>query len=269
MSSSPLPKFGNPPVVEVALSILFDPLLGFRSAHAGLLWERIKDQFPVTEDQPELPPAIEEPSAFSPPQPPRLEIMERPRLRTWFQNADGTQLLQIQHNRIAYNWKRGINAVPYPSYETVEQRFRELLPVFMEFINRQRLGDLVPIQAEVTYVNHIRENHQKIGEVFTVWPLRDSNAFLPPPEDVRMVARYPITNERREFVGRLMAEVQPAYLTSDRTEVISLNMIARGKPDSQTIDGAFGFLNRGHEWIVRGFVELTTSAMHAKWDRKQ
>jgi len=90
MSSSPLPKFGNSPVVEVALSILFEPLERFRSAHAGRLWERIKDRFPTTEDQHELPYAIEEMTAPAPP--PRLELMDRPRSRTWFQSADGTQL---------------------------------------------------------------------------------------------------------------------------------------------------------------------------------
>ena len=104
---SPLPKFDNPPVVEVALSLSFEPFEHFRSAHAGRLWERLKDQFPVTEDQPELPSAIELPGAPAPPPPPRLEFMDRPRLRTWFQSEDGTQLLQVQHNRVAYNWKRG------------------------------------------------------------------------------------------------------------------------------------------------------------------
>src|SRR6266511_3524634 len=100
MTGVPLPKFDNPPVVEVALSISFEPLSGYRSAHAGRLWERIKDLFPVTEDQPELPPTIEEPAALAAP---RFELMERPRIRTWFQNSDGTQLVQIQHDRIAYN----------------------------------------------------------------------------------------------------------------------------------------------------------------------
>jgi hypothetical protein len=46
-------------------------------------------------------------------------------------------------------------------------------------------------------------------------------------------------------------------------------MIARGKPLSPDVDGALRFLNIGHEWIVRGFTELTTPEMHSKWDRKQ
>src|SRR5712691_7273600 len=166
MSGTTLPKFGNPPVVEVALSISFEPLERFRSAHAGRLWERIKDQFPATEDQPELPAATEEPG--TPALPPRLELMERLRIRTWFQNSDGTHLLQIQNNRIAYNWKRGPDSQPYPSYEAVEGRFRELLPIWMAFIERESLGKIITTQAEVTYVNHIREPHHSIGRVVTL-----------------------------------------------------------------------------------------------------
>src|SRR5215203_266418 len=129
MPSAALPKFDNPPVVEVALSISFESLQGFRTAHAGLLWERLrlKERFPNTEDQQELPPTVEEPSG--PAAPPRLELVERPRVRTWFQSSDGTELLQIQHNRIAYNWKRGETSEPYPSYEAVERRFADLLPL--------------------------------------------------------------------------------------------------------------------------------------------
>src|SRR6266446_2077137 len=114
MSRSDLPKFGNPPVVEVALSIMFETLPGYRAAHAGLFWQRIRDRFPVTEDVPELPPTVEEPSGAAT-FPPRLEIMERPRIRTWFQSSDKTQLLQLQNNRVAYNWKKGSGDHHYPS----------------------------------------------------------------------------------------------------------------------------------------------------------
>jgi uncharacterized protein (TIGR04255 family) len=267
MSGTTLPKFNNPPVVEVALSISFEPLERFRSAHAGRLWDRIRDQFPATEDQPELRAATEEPGA--PALPPRLELMERPRIRTWFQNSDGTQLLQIQHNRIAYNWKRGPDSQPYPSYEAVEGRFRELLPIWMDFVGRENLGRIVTTQAEVTYVNHIREPHKSVGRVVTLWRGLEGSAFLPPVEDVRFAARYAITDDANQMIGRLSADLQAAYLTSDRSELLNLNLIARGKPRSPDIDGAIAFLRLGHEWIVRGFAEITTPEMHAKWNRTQ
>jgi len=267
MSSTTLPKFDNPPVVEVALSISFEPLERFRSVHAGRLWDRIRDQFPTTEDLPELAATTEEPAAPAPP--PRLELMDRPRLRTWFQNSDGTQLLQVQHNRIAYNWKRGQISQPYPSYNEVERRFRALLPILIDFIEREDLGKMVPTQAEVTYVNHIREPHNQIGRVIALWRGLDGVTSLPPVEDLRFAARYLITDDSKNMIGRLAAELQPAYVTSTRAEILNLNMIARGKPRSPDVDGALAFLQLGHEWIVRGFTEITTPEMHVKWNRTQ
>lgn len=267
MSPSPLPKFDDPPVVEVALSISFEPLERFRSAYAGRLWDRIRDQFPATDDQPELPPMIEGPGAPAPP--PRLEFMDRPRVRTWFQNSDGTQLLQVQHDRIAYNWKRGPVSQPYPSYNEVERRLRELLPIFSDFIDREGLGEIVPTQAEVTYVNHILEPHDRIGRVIALWRGSEEERFLPRVEGARFAARYLIMDDSKNMIGRLSAELQPAYVTITRAEILNLNMIARGRPSSPDIDGAIAFLRLGHEWIVRGFAEITTPEMHAKWKRTQ
>lgn len=266
MSSARLPKFDNPPVVEVALSISFEPLEGYRSAHAGILWTHLRDQFPLTEDQPELRAAIEEAGAPAPP--PRFEVMERPRVRTWLQSLDGTQLLQVQHNRVAYNWKRGEGSQPYPSYDTVERRFRELWPVLIEVFEHEGLGRIVPNQAEVTYVNHIHEPHDRISNVVTLCR-SEGRAFLPPVEDVRFGARYMIADDTRQMIGRLIVDLQPAYVTSTRAEILNLNMTARGKPRSPDIEGAFAFLGLGHEWIVQGFAELTTPEMHGKWKRRQ
>ncbi|MDO8629057.1 MAG: TIGR04255 family protein, partial [Phycisphaerales bacterium] len=214
-----------------------------------------------------LPSATEEPSG--PAAPPRLELIDRPRLRTWFQSSDGTQLLQIQHDRIAYNWKRGPDSHPYPSYDEVERQFLELLPIFIDFVDREGLGQVVPTQAEVTYVNHISEPHDQIGRVITLWRGLDMGGFLPPVEGAQFLARYLIVDDAKNMVGRLTAQLQPAYVTSTRAEILNLNMIARGRPKSSDIDGAIAFLRLGHEWIVRGFAEITTPEMHAKWERTQ
>lgn len=120
----------------------------------------------------------------------------------------------------------------------------------------------------MTYVNHIRAPHDQVNQLVACWP-HDDRAFLPPVEDVRFSARYLIKDAQGNMIGRLIAELQPAYITSTRAEIISLNMIARGRPASPDIDGAIGFLQLGHEWIVRGFAELTTPAMHEMWKRTQ
>ena len=48
--SQSLPDFDNPPLIEVALSVQFDPLEQLRTPQIGLLWAEFRDRFPVTQE---------------------------------------------------------------------------------------------------------------------------------------------------------------------------------------------------------------------------
>ena len=47
-----------------------------------------------------------------------------------------------------------------------------------------------------------------------------------------------------------------------------MNLSARGIPLGPGVGGAFDFFDLAREWIVRGFADLTTRAMHRSWKRK-
>ncbi|MGH7048593.1 MAG: hypothetical protein ACREE2_19635, partial [Stellaceae bacterium] len=51
-----LADFDNRPVVETVLSAQFERLAAMRSVHFGLFWQRVKDEFPNTEEHPALSP---------------------------------------------------------------------------------------------------------------------------------------------------------------------------------------------------------------------
>ncbi|HUE08033.1 MAG TPA: hypothetical protein VMP41_11445, partial [Acidimicrobiales bacterium] len=61
--------------------------------------------------------------------------------------------------------------------------------------------------------------------------------------------------------------VQPAFQREDNQPVIALTLLARGAPRTTDATGVVEFLRLGHEWIVRGFADLTTAAMHDEWER--
>jgi uncharacterized protein (TIGR04255 family) len=258
-----LPAFDDPPVVEVALSFSFDPLERFRSAHAGRFWDKVRGEFPNTDDQMPLAQVVEQPGGPAPP--PRLQMV-KPQVRTWLLSGDGTQLLQLQRDRIAYNWRRNPTGAPYPSFSAVERRFRELLPLWEDFIAQEELGSVVPTQVEVTYVNHIQEPHAEFFKIFRSWKGSQSE-FLPPVEDFRFTLRYIIEDDQHRMVGRLTVNCEPVYATETSEELFRLSLSVRGMPASPEVASALKFLDIGHEWIVRGFAELTTPEMHAKWKR--
>ena len=53
-----LPDFENPPLVEVALSVQFEPIEQMRTPQIGLLWTEFRHRFPVTQEHPPVDPEL-------------------------------------------------------------------------------------------------------------------------------------------------------------------------------------------------------------------
>jgi uncharacterized protein (TIGR04255 family) len=267
-----LPDFRRPPVVEVALSVQFEPIAALRNLQMGLIWEIFRTDFPGTEEHPPLAPAFEEFGIPSPLQP-RIRVERVPPVpRCWFLSADGTQLIQVQQDRIVHNWRRGGADASYPRYGALRDRFRAEIDKVCRFLARERLGELRLNQCEVTYINEVAldgqmRRHGQLEELLTVWRPDYSDGFLPEPGDVSLTARYVIPDPAGNPIGRLNVALRPAYRTGDSAPVMILEPTARGKPLQDDVEGAFQFLDLGHEWVVRGFASITTSSMHSQWDR--
>jgi uncharacterized protein (TIGR04255 family) len=197
-------------------------------------------------------------------------------LRTWFLNNDETELLQIQNNRIARNWRRANTTAPYPSYPNIKEPFAKDIHLIDTFLKKNGLGAVTPIQCEVTYVNHIVagegwQHHGDLNSVFVNWSPA-GEGFLPAAEDAQFSSRY-VIRDGKNFVGRLHVATQSAFRPTGTggapdTAIFVLNLTARGKPLGSGIDGALKFLDLGHEWIVKGFDQLTTPTMHTIWGKQ-
>ena len=271
-----LPEFNKPPVVEVALSIQFDPVEGLGAPQLGLLWSEFRADFPRTEEQPPLEPDFERfdsevvvgPSV-------RIESFTVPPVpRLWFLNEAGTELIQVQQTRFISNWRRQDDQMTYPRYEYVKKAFADRFAVFQRFVERESLGKIAPNQCEVTYVNHVglengKDRRAKVEDVLAVWRPEYTDAFLHEPEDVNVGIRYVIRDSTAKPVGRLHLRLEPVIRKTDRKPMLLLSLAARGQPLSEDLAGAYGFLDLGHEWLVRSFAALTTQHMHALWGRKR
>jgi uncharacterized protein (TIGR04255 family) len=272
-----LPDFGIPPVIEVVLGIQFDPIPGFTTSHVGLLWRHFRDQFPRTEDKAPLESVREE---FGPPRPQlaplRLEFLEGPPApRTWFLKGDGTELVQLQRDRIVHNWRKvGIDA-EYPRYEPIKETFRQDVLKLETGLRECELPLIRPNQWEVTYVNHIRlplhSSATEFGQlqgVIAPWTGQYSDEFLEQPEDVQFSARYTIYGASRNPIGRLHIAAQPGLQHEDGAQIVILTLTARGRPSDPSVAAAFDGLDIGRVQIVRGFTSVTTQDAHRAWGRR-
>ena len=275
MQRPALPDFFEPPVVEVSLSLQFEPLRNLQTPHLGIFWSDIRHQFPFAEEQPPIPPAVE---VLGPPphaeSSMRVEVLRIPPVnRCWFMNAGRSELLQVQRDRFIANWRKHSQQDQYPRYERVRDIFLTGLQRFQEFVKREELGTIVPNQCEVTYVNRIVagkgwEKAGELGNVVTVWSQQYSDEFLSQPEDVRFNIKYSMVNDDGQQVGRLHISLEPKLSAEDNTLIFIMVLTARGKPEGEGIEGALRFFDRGRKYIVRGFTSITTPRMHEIWRRR-
>lgn len=271
------PHFEHPPVAEVALAVYFAPPLQLQSAQLGRLWDRWRDRYPVTQDQPPMPPIPIESFPATPLNMSFQFIGGFPGPRVWFSSKDGDRLLQVQSDRLVLNWRRTKSDDEYPHYEELRPAFVDAVANFTEFLASEGLGPVQFSQAEVTYINPISLSSlgspPNFSKLVVPWTNEFSDDFLPNTENVHLQLSFQIVNpEDGGAIGRLYVEGNAALHQNvgevSQSEVYMLQLFARGRPIGEGLEGALAFLDLGHDYVVNGFVSLTTEEIRKEWGYK-
>lgn len=263
------PAFKRPPVVEVALSVAFDPILDLTVPQIGLLWnQEFRSTFPTVQEQMPVQPVVERFGAAPQPFGISFQALEGPPTpRLWFVTPDGSELLQIQRDWFAHNWRRTKPSDPYPHYAHVRGTFDHEFERFQAFVRDAKLGDVSPRQFEVTYVNHllVGELMPNVGAVHQMVDLIQApESFLGNAEEVALDASFLMRGEDQVPFGRLRVSLKPVFDVLQQQQMVVLTLTARGMLPSGDL---FEFLDIGHEWVVRGFTAVTTPEAHQTWGR--
>jgi uncharacterized protein (TIGR04255 family) len=268
---APLPSFDAPPVTEVVIGTRFRPSAAYSVlAVAALAQELGADGFPRLEEKA----GYEAPTeAFGPGasvQKVSLELLSGPPpTRYWLLNEVGDELLQIQPNWLAANWRKVAPEAEYGRWGSRWDAFASWLGRVEGLLTSA--GGLHHEQVEVTYINHIEragvwETHADAASVFSfVTPI--AGKFLPAAERMASDAAFVIADREGAPLGRLHATATPAFKRPTGEPIFVLNLTARGKPPTPDVAGVRAFAELGHEWIVRGFADLTTPEMQTAWQR--
>jgi uncharacterized protein (TIGR04255 family) len=269
------PRFHRPPVEEVAVGVQFSaPATGFLPTHYGAFRESLKTKFPRVEVLPPLPDLREMPSPQVEGETVQIPFGYGAQLwpRVLFVSEDDSRLVQLQNDRLVFNWRRRQDK-PYVHYEVVREGFSEAFRAFDEFASREGLGPVVPIQCEIIYVNPLPRDATGVGpsspeQVFRVWTSSVGEEWTKSLEDLSFNARYPLLDSSGNQFGRLIATMSTIVRPGSEKQM-RLEMAARGRPSSQDLAGVLAFHDIGHDAIVRCFAAITTQAMHDRWERYQ
>lgn len=260
-----LPDFESPPIIEALLGVEFAPLPGFGIPHLGLFWRVVRSDYPKYSVHPSLASKSDLDART-----PMIQIVGAPALRGWFVDEPETRLLQLQDTRFVHNWRKVSGMEAYPRYEdSIRPTFEKEWSRFIRFLHGEKIAGPEVVECEVTYINHLERGREwqefaDVGRMLTVWRNGESNTLLAKAKHVTLQATYPMAKD-----GTLAVTLQPGVRNRDAKEILQLQLSAKGKPSSSATEDLMEYFDHAHEWVVRGFADVTTPEMHRLWGRKR
>jgi uncharacterized protein (TIGR04255 family) len=264
-----LPAYRNPPLIEVVCGIQFQEMERFSSVHFGQFYDRIKSEYPQSEDHAPLSEIHETGQAQPVPSQPQIEVMDLPPLRrVFFVTEKGDFLYQLQVSRFLANWRKLQPSDNYPRFSEAFSRFVRGWRALLDFLASIGRGCPQANQYELTYINHILEGAEPFPAgirhyipVFS-WTHEATNGFLPAPRTGAARLQYELPDKS----GMLHVSINHGFRVSDKKSLVIMELTARGSAsrDWREMDAWFEL---AHEWIVRGFTHLTSSQAHQEWGR--
>jgi len=252
MSSAPQGlHFDNPPLIETALSVEFAPIKGWGIHHYGLLWQLFRDNFPIFQAHP---PIVNAGSMLPPTDNPFGEYV-----RGWFTDRSGNRLIQIQYDRIIYNWRRITGTEEYPHYDNVRKDFAQTWAQLSLFLRDQGLDQPIVQRCGVTYVNNLPMDQWRNGVHL------GGLTNLTEPADVQNLSVNYVLPNSQESLGLVL---QPVVRLTDAVQFQQFQLVSSMQPKSSGENDVLTALDRGHDWIIRVFTNFTTEEMQAQWSLK-
>ena len=271
LTSQSLPKYENPPVIEVVCGILFRPIEAILAPHLGLLWEKFKPEYSGCQEVPPLAPVIERFDEVPVPAMDFELIGKLPLPRIWFVHSNENGIIQVQRDRFLHNWRKVRPEDEYPHYHNVIEMFRSHLSQFQLFLSEIGVGAPELLQYELTYVNHIPQGDgwtgaEDIRKVFPDFSWRaDTRRFLPGPDGINWQSSFALPNR----AGRLHMTIRRGIRRPDGHPLLLFELTARGIGSDKSPEGMWTWFNLAHEWIVLGFADLTGEEVQRNtWRRK-
>lgn len=254
-------RFTHPPINEMVIGMQFASRLPMRSLDFADAWSALgREDYPIYMEQPELgqiaiPEASQEFLIYQGGLPPQ---------RYWFLSSSQERLIQLQSNRLLYNWRRlgDDSNTSYPSYDELIASFTTAYSRFRVFAKTKN-WQFVPQIAEVTYINEIPlADFEGLGEVLRGNFDLQTGMALPSPRATH-VWQYGLNDIKAQLNVNAHVGVA-AFGPVLRLELYLAGIFGEIESDGD-IDGMRKRYDIFHERMNELFVSITTNKAHELW----
>ena len=263
--------FARPPVNEVVLSVLFKPFNRLLAPHLGEIWQEFKrDGFVHIMEQQPVPPTIEKFSNSI--EEPQLRIGNIPHLaRIWFIHEDDSQIIQVQRDRFTFNWRKTESAPEYPGFAAIFEGFKEFYNRFTQVLEKQRIGEITPLQYELTYIDQLFhgdgwETLDDIGKIYNLFvDFQQSDSFWSHAESMILRTSFPI----EDLHGRLHLTISTRVKMPEKQQTLQTDFTVRGFPEDVKYDSMIIWFKAARDQIRERFSSMFTENIQTQiWGRK-
>lgn len=263
--------FARPPVDEVVLSVLFEPLDKLLAPHLGEIWQEFKqDGFMGIAEQPPVLPAVEKfPNSIGEAQ---LQISNAPDLaRIWFIHEDDNQIIQVQRDRFMFNWRKTESDQGYPGFSAIFESFEGFYNRFRQVLKKQQIGELVPLQYELTYIDQLFHGDgwdtlDDIGQIYNLFvESQQSDSFWSGAESMILRTSFPV----EDLHGRLHLTISSRVKIPQQRQTLQTDFTMRGFPENAEYDTMIAWFKEARDRIREKFASMFTEDIQTKvWGRK-
>lgn len=247
---SGLPDFIRPPLVEVAIGLMFEPL-DIGAITFARLYSQWQEDYPEFQEHPVIP--------TFPSVPGLIFDTNVPHVRFWFLNDSG-RLIQVQRDRLIMNWRKKAASAPYPRYGSLRTELEKRVTQFSEFLKSRRESPISPNAIEVTYVNQVPlvDESSNLSDIVSL--LRPVPKKVGSPLEANLSIRF----DARSQLGRestLVINVQRSPVVEPPLAVLQLSCSV----PVRDLSDAFDALDKARYHVVQSFRGVTTDKMHDEW----
>jgi uncharacterized protein (TIGR04255 family) len=146
------------------------------------------------------------------------------------------------------------------------------LDTLEKFLADADVGLIRPTVAELTYINIFEKGREwnsveDLAKVFRDFPWAvQGERFLPCPRSLGWAMSFPLPEDR----GSLNVRLSPGTRVTDQQTVLQLDMAATWDVVGQSRESIMSWYDLAHEWIVKGFVDLTQAEIQEQaWGREK
>jgi uncharacterized protein (TIGR04255 family) len=267
------PTFAKPPIVELVLGAQFSPLTKLTSAHLGIFWKMLGEEW---SDPSDVPPLGDQFETFDRPRWAAAQFARQLQLGQIFpgrlvighKNKD--RLVQVQSTRFHLNWRKREGF--YPSYKRLVAEFETIFEKFTGFVESAGVGNVLLNQWELTYIDAFpkAERWETPADWSKFLPGLFSDLFPTTGMDLALDNRAAEWSyELQPKLGRLYIAAQSGIWGDDKQDSLFLHTTARGPIGGTGVKTLRDGLDLGHKVAVETFLRVTDKGEQARWGIEQ